>query len=180
MKNPRNEPLFDSFSKYNCSYYSGTKVLGEQNIQDIGGDCYIWRLRMPFDKYDSPRNYLSKLMQYEKLLEAVNSVTHREDFARCCLELWLNKCPFGTYNVVNTNPINTQFVRSKIEEILNLEKKAQYFLDEEHFYNTAAKAKRSNCILSNKKLLNAGIKIRSSQEAIEDSLKNWRTDEFFK
>ena len=161
------------FLKYNCSYYSGTKVLGEENIREIGGDCYVWRLRMPFDKHDNPRNYLTKLIKYEKLLDAVNSITHREDFARCCVETWLNKCPFGIYNIVNTKPITTRVVRNKIEKFLNLDKKASYFLDEKQFYSTAAKARRSNCVLSNQKLLDTGIKIRSAEEALDDSLKSW-------
>jgi dTDP-4-dehydrorhamnose reductase len=52
------EPNF-SFRRGPCSFYSGTKALGEEAIAGIG-QSYVWRLRIPFDEFDSTRNYLSK------------------------------------------------------------------------------------------------------------------------
>src|SRR5208282_2509775 len=46
-----------SFRDPPCSFYSGTKALGEEAISGIG-QSYIWRLRIPFDEFDSARNYL--------------------------------------------------------------------------------------------------------------------------
>ncbi len=56
-----------SFRTNNCSFYSGTKALGEECLQDAE-NTYIWRLRIPFNHVDSPRNYLSKLLNYAWLL----------------------------------------------------------------------------------------------------------------
>jgi hypothetical protein len=39
----------------------------------------------------------------------------------------------------------------------------------------AAKTPRSNCVLDVSKLLAAGVKIRPVLEALEDSLRNWKT-----
>jgi UDP-glucose 4,6-dehydratase len=162
-----------TFDLGNCSYYSGTKVEGERCIEEVGGNYYIWRLRIPFDKYDSPRNYLSKLMNYEKLLNATNSISHREDFAKSCIDLVFDaKAPYGTYNVVNTGSVTTKQVADLIKEKFK-DFSPLFFDDENHFYETAAKARRSNCILDNQKLLDAGVKIRTAEEAIIDSLKNW-------
>src|SRR4051812_1881697 len=52
------EPNF-TFRQNNCSFYSGTKALGEE-VLAMAPQCYIWRLRIPFDNVDSPRNYLTK------------------------------------------------------------------------------------------------------------------------
>ena len=41
-------------------------------------------------------------------------------------------------------------------------------------YKSAAKAPRSNCVLDNSKILQTEFKMRSSEEAIEDSLENWK------
>src|ERR1043166_1383522 len=49
------EPNF-TFRRPPCSFYSGTKALAEEAIDGIG-QSYIWRLRIPFDEFDSPRNY---------------------------------------------------------------------------------------------------------------------------
>ena len=65
------EPNF-SFHHPPCSFYSGTKALAEEAIAGIGSS-YIWRLRIPFDGHDSPRNYLTKLQRYPKVYENVNS-----------------------------------------------------------------------------------------------------------
>ena len=112
-------------------------------------------------------------MNYNRLLEAENSVTHLGDFVSSCLDLYLNKANFGIYNVVNSNSITTSFVVSKIKKILNLDKSFEFFLDEKEFYQVGASAPRSNCILDNSKLINAGVDIRSAEEAIEESLRQW-------
>ena len=166
-------PNFHNSSEIKGSYYSGTKAEAEELIKTISEDYYIWRLRIPFNNQDGPRNYLSKVMNYSRLLEAENSVTHLGDFVSSCLDLYLNKANFGIYNVVNSNSITTSFVVSKIKKILNLDKSFEFFLDEKEFYQVGASAPRSNCILDNSKLINAGVNIRSSEEAIEDSLRQW-------
>ncbi|MGN6642285.1 MAG: sugar nucleotide-binding protein, partial [Verrucomicrobiota bacterium] len=57
-----------SFRNPPCSFYSGTKALGEEAIQGLG-QSYLWRLRIPFDEFDSPRNYLSKVQRYSKVYD---------------------------------------------------------------------------------------------------------------
>ncbi len=42
------EPNF-TFRRPPCSFYSGTKALGEEAIRGVGQN-YIWRLRIPFDR----------------------------------------------------------------------------------------------------------------------------------
>ena len=70
-----------SFRDGPCSFYSGSKALGEEVIANIG-QSYVWRLRIPFDEFDNKRNYLSKVQRYQKVYENVNSVSHRADFVR--------------------------------------------------------------------------------------------------
>ena len=42
-----------------CSFYSGSKALGEEVLEGAE-NCYIWRLRIPFNEEQSPRNYFQK------------------------------------------------------------------------------------------------------------------------
>jgi len=169
------EPNF-SFDHDNCSYYSGTKVLGEKVIQDVGGDYYIWRLRIPFDQYDSPRNYLSKMINYDKLLNATNSISHKGDFAKYCLALWRKESEYGIYNIVNTGSVTTGQVAEKINKILKLDKKFEFFDNEKEMYKFAAKTPRSNCVLNNDKLKKAGVRVRSADKALDHALKNWKQE----
>jgi dTDP-4-dehydrorhamnose reductase len=90
------EPNFD-FRHNNCSFYSGTKALAEEILADAT-TCYLWRLRVPFNNIDGNRNILTKWMTYETLLDATNSLSHVDEFARACYECFEKKIPFGTDN----------------------------------------------------------------------------------
>jgi len=164
-----------SFRDGPCSFYSGTKALGEEAIAGIG-QSYIWRLRIPFDEFDNARNYLSKVQRYSKVYDNVNSISHRADFVKACLDTWELGAPFGTYNVTNPGFVTTKHVVEQIEKILKPARKFEFWANDEEFYKIAAKTPRSNCVMDTTKLLAVGVKIRGVEEALEDSLKNWNPE----
>ncbi len=159
-----------------CSFYSGTKALAEEAITGVG-QSYIWRLRIPFDGFDNPRNYLSKIQRYAKVYDNVNSISHRTDFVNACLDLWARRAPFGAYNITNPGYITSHQVVRMIERILKPARKFEYWKDDAEFYHLAAKTPRSNCVLDVSKLLAAGVKIRPVEEALEHSLRNWKPEQ---
>jgi dTDP-4-dehydrorhamnose reductase len=158
-----------------CSFYSGTKALGEEAIAGIG-QSFIWRLRIPFDEFDNNRNYLSKVQRYSKVYENVNSISHRADFARASLDLWERRAPFGAYNITNPGYVTTRHVVDLIEKHLKPARKFEFWNNDEEFYRQAAKTPRSNCVMDVSKLLAAGVNLRPVEEALEDSLKNWKPE----
>ncbi len=162
-----------SFRTNNCSFYSGTKALGEEVLKGAE-ECYIWRLRIPFDHRDNPRNYLTKLMTYRQLLEAENSISHLQDFVTACFTCWEKKVPFGTYNLTNTGSVTTHEVVELIKTHLTPDKEYSFFADEEEFMKIAAKTPRSNCTMDTTKSEAAGVAMRPVHEALLDSLKNWK------
>jgi UDP-glucose 4,6-dehydratase len=164
-----------SFRDGPCSFYSGTKALGEEAIAGIG-QSYIWRLRIPFDEFDNARNYLSKVQRYSKVYDNVNSISHRADFVKACLDTWELRAPFGIYNVTNPGFVTTRHVVEAIEKILKPKRKFEFWASDEEFYKVAAKTPRSNCVMDTTKLLSVGVKIRGVEEALEDSLKNWKPE----
>jgi dTDP-4-dehydrorhamnose reductase len=164
-----------SFRDQPCSFYSGTKALGEETIANIG-ESYIWRLRIPFDEFDNKRNYLSKVQRYQKVYDNVNSISHRADYVKACLDTWELRAPFGIYNVTNPGFVTTRHVVETLVKILKPKQKFEYWSSDEEFYKVAAKTPRSNCVMDVAKLLAAGVKIRGVEEALEDSLKNWRPE----
>jgi dTDP-4-dehydrorhamnose reductase len=168
------EPNF-SFRSPPCSFYSGAKAVGEEAIADLP-QTYVWRLRIPFDEIDNGRNYLSKVQRYAKAYDNVNSISHRADFAKACLDLWQKKAPFGTYNVTNPGFVTTRHVVELIQKILKPGRTFEFWADDAEFYRLAAKTPRSNCVLDVSKLLSAGVKMRPVEEALESSLKNWKPE----
>ncbi len=165
-------PNFD-WNHNNCSFYSGTKSLSEDIIKQWKSH-YIWRLRIPFDEYDSPRNYISKMMTYKKLLNAENSISHRGEFVSACIEMITKKVECGTYNVTNTGYITTERLVSKLKNTILKDRQFE-LIDDDEFYSNFVKTPRSNCILDNTKLLNTGIKMRTVDEAVDYSLNNWKS-----
>ncbi|MCX6874500.1 MAG: sugar nucleotide-binding protein [Verrucomicrobia bacterium] len=162
-----------SFRDPPCSFYSGTKALGEEVIRDVGNN-YIWRLRIPFDEIDNQRNYLSKILRYAKTYDNLNSLSHRGDFVTACLDMWLDRVPFGTYNVTNPGFVSTGEVLAMIKAILKPSRDFVFWKDDAEFYRQGAVALRSNCIMDTTKLLAAGIRMRPVHAAIESALSNWQ------
>lgn len=166
------DPPNFSFRDGPCSFYSGTKALAEEAMHGVG-QGFLWRLRIPFDEFDSPRNYLSKVQRYAKVYDNVNSISHRADFARACLDLWALRAPFGTYNVTNPGWVTTRQVVERVKRALRLERQFEFFENDSDFYLTAARTPRSNCVMDVSKLLAAGVKIRPVEEALDDALTRW-------
>jgi dTDP-4-dehydrorhamnose reductase len=164
-----------SFREPPCSFYSGSKALGEESIAGVGRN-YAWRLRIPFDEVDGPRNYLSKVQRYPKVYDNLNSISHRAEFARACLDLWKRRAPFGIYNIVNPGFVTTRQVVDLVQKILHPNRKFEFWKSDEEFYRVAAKTPRSNCVLDVSKLLEAGVKMRPVLEALEVSLREWKSE----
>ena len=164
------EPNFN-YSYNNGSFYSGTKSVGEQVVKQWT-KSYIWRLRIPFEEKDNPRNFLSKMIKYDKQLQAENSISNKQEFVNACIETILKKVPYGIYNVTNTGHITTDKLLEKLKTTIAKDKNFQ-LINEEELYSNYAKARRSNCILDNSKLLATGIKLRAVDEAIDYCLNNW-------
>lgn len=165
------EPNF-SFRQPPCSFYSGTKALAEEAMNGVG-QGYIWRLRIPFDQFDNPRNYLSKLRNYAKVYDNVNSLSHRADFVGACLDLWQKKAAYGIYNVTNPGFVTSRQVVEMMQKILPPSRPFEFWNNDEEFYRVAAKTPRSNCILDVSKLMAAGVRLRPVEDAVADALKNW-------
>ena len=162
-----------TFRTNNCSFYSGTKALGEEVLADRS-DVYVWRLRIPFNHVDSPRNYLTKLMRYSRLLEASNSISHLEEFCAATFACWERRVPFGTYNVTNPGQVTTHEVVDLIRASGVCRKDFVFFKDEDEFMHVAAKTPRSNCVMDSSKLATTGIKLTEVHEAVAHSLRHWQ------
>ena len=163
------DPPNFSFRSPPCSFYSGTKALGEE-LLDGAKDCYVWRLRIPFNHEKSPRNYLNKLLNYDRLLDVENSISHLDEFVQACIACFENEVPYGTYNMTNPGSVTTRQVINWMREEGVASKEFHFFEDEAEFMREAASAPRSNCVLDSSKLTAAGIEMRPVEEAVRDSL----------
>lgn len=167
------DPPNFSFRSPPCSFYSGTKALGEEVLAD-DPRCYVWRLRIPFNEVDSARNYISKVMRYDQLLDARNSLSQLEEFVRAAVACWTQRVPFGVYNMTNPGSITTREITGMIQKSGICRKEFNFFSDEAEFMRLAAKTPRSNCVLDVTKREKAGIHMTEVHEAVATALKNWK------
>ncbi len=159
-----------SFRQNNCSFYSGCKALGEEVLEGAE-NCFIWRLRIPFNHVDGARNYISKMMRYDRLLVATNSLSHLDEFADCCVQSWIQRIPFGTYNLTNPGSVTTRDVIRLIQKHGLSNKSFQFFDSEDQFLQIAAKTPRSNCVLDSGKAVAAGLPLSPIEEALDKAMK---------
>ncbi len=163
-----------TFRQDNCSFYSGTKALGEEVLAGRP-DLFVWRLRIPFNEVDTPRNYLTKLMRYPRLLAATNSISQLDEFVAATFACWEKRVPFGTYNVTNPGAITTHEVVDLIVQSGVHPKKYEFFVSESDFMKVAAKTPRSNCVMDSAKLAGVGIRLTEVHAAVEASLRHWKS-----
>ena len=161
-----------TFRQNNCSFYSGTKALGEEVLAGYS-NVYLWRVRIPFDHFENPRNYLSKLMRYSRLLDATNSISELQEFVEASLLCWEMRVPFGIYNMTNPGSVTTREVVDLIKKSGVCDRQFSFFSSEEEFMRVAAITPRSNCVMNSDKLRRAGIVLTEVHEALERDLRNW-------
>ena len=150
------------------SFYSTTKAA--LNIAMKPFPVLQLRLRMPLDAQPGPRNLITKLASYPEIISLPNSVTFIDELLTTTEALILQRAT-GIYNVVSPQPITQQ-------QLLECYKQ---YVDPTHQYKiislaeleTKTAAGRSNCVLSTKKLRDAGIILQPTLEKLEVVMKQY-------
>lgn len=153
----------DDTPNFDGSFYSLTKGL-MQRLLSFYPNVLILRMRMPISADLSPRNFITKITKYKKVINVANSMTVLDDLLPIAIEMSLRKLT-GTYNFTNPGTISHN-------EILDLYKK---YVDQRFVYenftieeqNKILKAKRSNNELDVTKLLKIFPQIPSIKNSIE-------------
>lgn len=153
--------------------YVSAKFMAEKEVAKYE-KAYICRIRLPFDEIDHPRNLLSKLMRFPMVVDETQSLCHRGDVVKACLDLWQLRSDFGVYNVCSDGAVSYGAICNAINAHLYDGKREFKFITPAEFDSSLAKTKKSRCVLNVDKLKNAGVKIRRVEDAISNSLVNWR------
>lgn len=133
-----------NFTFANGSWYSGTKALAEKLLKPYMNKSYLLRIRMPFDSARHPKNLLTKLETYTKLIDFKNSLSYVPDIAAFAVFCATKQPAPGVYNVCNPGSKTTK----QIANAMGLQK--EWFTPDEFAAYVAAP--RSNCVLNTDKL----------------------------
>jgi len=129
------------------------------------------RIRMPITSENNPRNFITKIVNYEKICSIPNSMTVLEDFYPIILDLMLNKTT-GTLNLTNPGLISHNQILELYKEIVDNTFKWENFSIEEQ--NEILDSKRSNTFLDTTKLEKLYPNIKSIKTSIKEVLKKYK------
>lgn len=152
------EPNFD-FN--NGSFYSGSKALGQKVLEPFMNKSYLLRIRMPFGNEVHPKNFLTKMSRYQKLISYENSLSHIEDVADFAIFCATEQPTPGIYNVCNPGSSNAK----EIIKMMGIEK--EWFTEEE--FKKSVVAPRSNCVLNVDKIMKI-FPLKSVKERLLESI----------
>jgi len=152
-------PNFGIYSN-ESSYYSKCKHVFETFAQEF--NCYVLRIRIPFTDVLTRKNYFSKLLNYDTLINELNSVTSLNDFDEFIVRFMAAKPEYGIYNVVNPEPVKAEEVVQIMKE-RGLKNPRWQFID---IKDLNTKANRSNCVLSTEKIKNLGLQLPNTKESL--------------
>ncbi|TLS25343.1 hypothetical protein PpBr36_07571 [Pyricularia pennisetigena] len=130
------------------SFYSETKAHVEE-VMKYYNNCLILRLRMPVSDDLHPRNFVTKIAKYDRVVDIPNSNTILHDLLPLSLAMAEHK-DTGVYNFTNPGAISHNEVLTLFRDIVRPSFKWQNFSLEEQA--KVIKAGRSNCKLDTTKL----------------------------
>lgn len=154
------------------SFYSETKVLGEFHIMNRPCRSLIVRLRMPVDDQPNPRNLITKLAGYSRVIDVVNSVTVVNDFLVATAHL-IERRETGIFNVVNPHPVGHREILDWYRQLVDPSHTYELIPLEKMYADGLAVAGRSNCVLNGSKLARTGVMLAYAPAAIKNCLREY-------
>jgi nucleoside-diphosphate-sugar epimerase len=136
-------------SNFAGSFYSETKAHVEE-VMKYYNNCLILRLRMPVSDDLNPRNFVTKISKYERVVDIPNSNSILTDLLPASIILAENN-EKGIYNFTNPGAISHNEVLALFKEYVRPDFTWKNFTLEEQ--SKVIKAGRSNCKLDTTKLV---------------------------
>lgn len=129
------------------------------------------RIRMPITNVDEPRNFISKIIRYQKICSIPNSMTVLNDFIPIFYDMIINNTT-GTYNCTNPGIISHNQILELYKKYVDPNFTWQNFTEKEQ--NDILDSKRSNNYLDTKNIEILYPNLKSINESIDLVLKNWK------
>lgn len=158
----------DDDMNFTGSSYSTVKGHTDKLMKQYNNVLNI-RIRMPVSATDHPRNLITKLTNYSKVVNIANSITVLPDILPIIIDM-SEKNVTGTYNMTNPGSISHNGILDLYRKYVDNDfSYANFSLDEQ---DMILKAKRSNNYLDTSKL--EGIyDVKNVRDSLSDLLKKY-------
>lgn len=148
------------------SSYSIVKGFTDRMIKMYSNSLNL-RIRMPIVNYNHSRNFITKILSYNKIVSMPNSMTVLKDFYPVILDL-IKRKEVGTLNLVNPGVISHNEILEMYKEIVDPKFEWKNFTIEEQ--NEILKSERSNNQMDTSKLISLYPNIQNIKDSIKDCL----------
>ena len=151
------------------SQYSTVKGFTDRLMKLIPNTLNL-RIRMPIVNYDNPRNFITKITNYEKICSVSNSMTVLTELLPYVIKL-MNINHTGTLNFTNPGSISHNEILEMYKEYVDPEFTWKNFTIEEQ--NQILKSERSNNLLDTTCLEKLFPEIKNIKESVKDIMINY-------
>ena len=153
------------------SSYSIVKGFTDKIMKSFNDNVLNIRIRMPITGEENKRNFITKIVNYEKICSIPNSMTVLPDLLPVVLDL-IQKNHVGTVNLTNPGLISHNEVLSLYKDIVNPEFSWENFTQDEQRRILAAD--RSNNYLDTTFIENNYPCIKNIKESVKECLLNYK------
>ncbi len=161
----------DSLPNFVGSSYSIVKGFTDRLLHSFEQNVLNLRIRMPITCENNPRNFITKITNYEKICSIPNSMTVLPDFYPIIVDLMV-KGETGTLNLTNPGLISHNQMLEMYREIVNPEFTWKNFSVEEQ--NQILAGKRSNNFMETTKLEKMYPEIPRIEVSVRKMLLNYK------
>ena len=153
------------------SEYSTVKGFTDRLMHQLDNVLNI-RIRMPIVGYDNPRNFITKIKKYKKVVNVPNSMTVLPDLLPILIDM-TQKQFTGTINLTNPGTISHNEILDMHKLYVDPDFEYENFSIEEQ--NKILASKRSNNKLNTNKLSDLYPDVIDVKSSVEKLLKAWNS-----
>lgn len=165
-----NQKIFDETDKPNFtgSQYSTVKGVTDQIIRQYKTTLNA-RIRMPITNEDNPRNFITKITSYSRVISIANSMSVLTELLPIMIDMAVKQVT-GTVNLTNPGTITHAEILDMYQQLVDPDFKYQVIPASE----LATVAQRSNNQLSTTKLEKMYPSVMNIRDAVYQTLKSWQ------
>uniref|UniRef100_A0A6C0HQ87 NAD(P)-binding domain-containing protein n=1 Tax=viral metagenome TaxID=1070528 RepID=A0A6C0HQ87_9ZZZZ len=152
------------------SGYSVVKGFTDRLMHQFKDTVLNLRIRMPIVDKDCPRNFITKIANYEKICSVPNSMSVLPELLPIALKM-MEKGVVGTINLTNPGVISHNEILEMYKEYVDKSFSWNNFSIEEQ--RKVIACDRSNNLLDTTKLENFAPEVRHIKDAVRELLKNY-------
>ena len=152
------------------SGYSVVKGFTDRLMHQFKDTVLNLRIRMPIVDKDCPRNFITKIANYEKICSVPNSMSVLPELLPIALKM-MEKGIVGTINLTNPGVISHNEILEMYKEYVDKSFSWNNFSIEEQ--RKVIACDRSNNLLDTTKLENFAPEVRHIKDAVRELLKNY-------